>query len=188
MNIEPEFDALYEGIAPGGLRNKDDIMLLILYMLMTVNQNVKKSMIGKVMQEHGIANYFEVMDGVSKLASSGNIEIKEEDGEEILILTEIGEEAVSIVKDDLPKTVREIAVKDLLKEITIEKNANENTVKIEKEKDGYIVSFFIKDEETEFMNLKLYVASRNQAEILKKNFLENPEKIYSEILGAVIIE
>ncbi|MCQ2487517.1 MAG: DUF4364 family protein [Clostridia bacterium] len=185
---EPVFDALYEGVAPGGLRSKSDILLLILYMLKTMKEPISKNMIGEVMQSQGIANYFEVMGAISELIDNGNLIYHEEDGEELLILTEQGEAAVTVVEDDIPKTIRETAVKTTWKFKTLEKNARENEVKIEKVEDGYTITFSLSSGSSSLMELNMYVPDREQAEILKNNYIEDPVKLYSTILAALMVD
>lgn len=184
----PVFDALPAGVAPGGLRNKNEIMLLICYLLNTVGASISKALIGQVMREKGIANYFEVMDAISELCDIGNVESSIVEGEEYLTVTEQGKEAVAIVSESLPKTVRETAVKTTLRYQSLERNARENNVKIEQDGEGYTVSFSVTEENTNFMDLKVYVPDRDQAEILKRHFIEDPVQIYSTVMASLLVE
>ena len=186
---EPVFDALNEGVAPGGLTNRGDIKMLICYMLKAVGQPVSKAMIGEVVQEEEIANYFEAMNAISELLEIGNLSETTEDGEEILSLTERGSNAVDVVQDDIPKTVRESAVKSLVHFLTRERNARENEVEITRLPDGgYNVTFKLMDRESPMMELTMYVADRDQAEILRNNFVDDPAKVYSAVLAALLGE
>ena len=55
-----EFDAFDGGIELGGLRTRDDIKLLICYMIKSLNRPISKQILNEAMQENGLANYFEV--------------------------------------------------------------------------------------------------------------------------------
>ena len=55
-----EFDAFTGGIEPGGLRSKDEIRILICYLLTSVSAPLSREDILSIMQENGFANYFEV--------------------------------------------------------------------------------------------------------------------------------
>ena len=57
-----EYDAFTGGVAPGGLRSKSDIRILICYMLKSVNAPLSGDDIIKVLQEKSLANYFEASD------------------------------------------------------------------------------------------------------------------------------
>ena len=92
------FDAWSEGVEPGGLRNKDEIKMLICYLLKTIDQPISMEQIGNIMQDQGIANYFEAMDAVSDLISNGSISSEFVEEKQILSATEIGKSAVEVVE------------------------------------------------------------------------------------------
>ena len=70
-----EFDALTGGVEPGGLRNKSDIRLLICYLLSSIDAPLSKQDIVQIMQENGLANYFEVMDSLSEMVEKGTVDL-----------------------------------------------------------------------------------------------------------------
>ena len=57
-----EFDAFTGGVADGGLRTKNDIKILICYMLATLDAPFSKNDMIRVLQETALANYFEIND------------------------------------------------------------------------------------------------------------------------------
>lgn len=140
MDNYDEFNALDEGVEPGGLRNKDEIKVLICYLLKTVDSSITREQIGDIMQDQGIANYFEAMDAISDLLSNGSITSDFRDDKEYLSVTDIGRNAALALERDLPRTVREKAVKSAIKFLTLERNERENDVKIEAVDDGYTIS------------------------------------------------
>lgn len=183
-----EFDAMSDGIAPGGLRNKDDIKVLICYLLKSSPCRVSRDTLGDVMQDQGIANYFEAMDAVSELLSNGNIKSDFENDKEFLEITENGKQAVLQIEHTLPKTVREKAVRSLLRFLTLERNERENDVKTEAVDGGYNMSFTMKDNGTVLMELHMFVPDSDEAQRLKENFIEDPARVYSTILAALMID
>ena len=188
QEIINDFDAFNEGIEPGGLRNKNEIKLLICYLLKTIDAPITRERIGDVIQDQSIANYFETMDAVSDLLSNGSIDSDFVGEKEYLKITDIGRSACEVVEKDLPKTVREKAVKSALRFMTLEKNAKENDVRIEPTSDVYNISFSMKDNGTVLMELTMYVADRAQAEQLKNNFIEDPARVYSTILASLMVD
>ena len=58
-----EFDAFDEGIELGGLRNRDEIRLLICYILRAVDAPISKQNLNDSMLQDGLANYFENKSG-----------------------------------------------------------------------------------------------------------------------------
>lgn len=188
MDNYDEFNALDEGVEPGGLRNKDEIKVLICYLLKTVDSSITREQIGDIMQDQGIANYFEAMDAISDLLSNGSITSDFRDDKEYLSVTDIGRNAALALERDLPRTVREKAVKSAIKFLTLERNERENDVKIETVDDGYTISFTMKDRDTVLMELSMFVGDRDQAEKLKDNFIEDPARVYSSILASLMID
>ena len=75
-----EFDALTAGVKPGGLRSKQDIKLLICYLLSSIPQGLSKTDLINVLQDNNLANYFEVASAFDELLKQGNLtEAQEEE-------------------------------------------------------------------------------------------------------------
>ena len=68
-----EFDALTAGVKPGGLRSKQDIKLLICYLLSSIQEGLSKNDLIKVLQGNDLANYFEVASAFDELLKQGNL-------------------------------------------------------------------------------------------------------------------
>ena len=62
-----------EGIAPGGLRQKTEIRLLVCYLLKKFDKKITRSKINEILQENSIANYFEVNQAISELIRDGRV-------------------------------------------------------------------------------------------------------------------
>ena len=67
------YDAFTGGVEPGGLRSKDEIRILLCYLLASVPAPLSRDDILTIMQENGFANYFEVTDSLSELEENGNV-------------------------------------------------------------------------------------------------------------------
>lgn len=53
-----EFEAFTGGVAPGGLRSKSDIRILICYILKSVGAPLSGEDIIRILQEKSLANYY----------------------------------------------------------------------------------------------------------------------------------
>ena len=187
------FDALNAGVKPGGLRNRGEIRMLLCYLLDKIGQPVSGETLARVLQENGLANYFETMDAVNELVKNGNLATVPVDpsaanGEEGVVLTDRGRGAIDILASDLPATVRETAVRTTLRYLTKERNARDNDARIEEVDDGYQVTFTMADRGTTLMELSIYAATRDEAETLKTNFTDDPVRVYSAILAALMAD
>lgn len=185
---EPVFDAFVEGVAPGGLRSKTDIKLLMLYLLEQMDAPVPVRIISDVITDQELANYFEAMDAISELKESGNLEVLSPEGQDALVITDTGREAVTFVEEDLPLSVRTRALESVERFLRLDRHARENAVEITPSGDGYNVSFSLTTGDTRLMELNMYVVSRDQAEVLKNNYLEDPTHLYASILTALMLD
>ena len=183
-----EYDAFDAGIELGGLRNRDDIRLLICYLLKSVDAPMTRQMLNEAMQEDGLANFFEVGQAIEELLKTGNITADIFEGEEVITVTERGRDAAELLQTSLPKTVREKAVNSAIKFVTRAKVERENKIEVKKEDDGgYTITFTLFDRDTELMKLSIYVVDGLQLETVKQNFINDPVKVYSTIITSLTV-
>ncbi len=183
-----EYDAFDGGIELGGLRSRDDIRLLVCYLLKSVDAPMSRMMLNDAMQQDGLANYFEVSQAIDELLKSGNITMNVVDGEEALSVTDRGREAADLLETGLPRTVREKAVNSAIRLTTRAKIERENRIEVKREDDGgYTITFTLFDRDTELMKLSVYVADSLQLEQIKQNFIDDPVKVYSAILTSLTV-
>ena len=97
-----EYDAFDAGIELGGLRNRDDIRLLICYLLKSVESPMTRQMLNDAMQEDGLANYFEVSQAIEELLKTGNIVFDVAGEDEVFSVTQKGKEAAEMLQTSLP--------------------------------------------------------------------------------------
>ena len=183
-----EYDAFDAGIELGGLRSRDDIRLLICYLLKSVDAPMTREMLNDAMQEDGLANFFEVGQAIEELLKTGNITADILDDEEVISVTEKGREAAELLQTSLPKTVREKAVNSAIRLTTKAKIERENKIEVKKEDDGgYTITFTLFDRGTELMKLSIYVVDSLQLEQVKQNFINDPVKVYSSIITSLTV-
>lgn len=183
-----EFDAFDAGIELGGLRNRDDIRLLVCYLLKSIDAPMTRQMLNDAMQEDGLANFFEVGQAIEELLKTGNITADILDDEEVISVTEKGREAAELLQTSLPKTVREKAVNSAIRLTTKAKIERENKIEVKKEEDGgYTITFTLFDRDTEMMKLSIYVVDSLQLETVKQNFINDPVKVYSSIITSLTV-
>ncbi len=183
-----EFDAFDAGIELGGLRSRDDIRLLICYLLKSIDAPMTRQMLNDSMQEDGLANFFEVGQAIEELLKTGNITADILDDEEVLTVTERGREAAELLQTSLPRTVREKAVNSAIRLTTRAKVERDNKIEVKKEDDGgYTITFTLFDRGTELMKLSIYVVDSLQLETVKQNFINDPVKVYSSIITSLTV-
>ncbi len=183
-----DFDAFDAGIEMGGLRNRDDIRLLVCYLLKSVDAPMTRQMLNEAMQEDGLANYFEVGQAIEELLKTGNITADILDEDEVISVTAKGREAAELLQTSLPRTVREKAVNSAIRLTTRAKIERENKIEVKKEENGgYTITFTLFDRDTELMKLSVYVSDSLQLEQVKQNFINDPVKVYSTIITSLSV-
>lgn len=169
-------------VEPGGLRTTAEIKILICYLLKTVNTPLPRRLLDEVMQENGLANYFDAGQALAELLDNGSIQ-KTGDGEECYTVTEQGRNSADTLETTLSFSVREKAVGSAMRLLAKVKHERENRVEVQKVEGGYAVSCSVLDRNLELMTVRLLVADSLQAEMVREQFLKDPLTLYQHLLA-----
>ena len=186
--MDLEYDAFDEGIEPGGLRSRNEIKVLVCYLLKSIEQPISKQLINEILQENSLAKYFEINQADSDLVRAGSLEEAAQEGDTVYRVTDQGRSAAQTLEVNLPRSVREKAVNAAIRLLTRAKREQENRIDIEKLENGYHVTFTIYDSTDELLKLTIFVADSMQVETVRKNFLNDPVKLYSNIIASLTVE
>lgn len=179
------FDAFTGGINPGGLRSQSDIRLLICYLLASVKAPLSKSDIVTILQENGLANYFEAADALSEMLSKGNADVVEGQPD-FCMANDVTREIAGSLDSTLPPAVRDRAVDAALNLLAKAQRESQNKVEIRKSGDGYQVTCHIASGgDADLMTLSLFVPDQYQARAVKRNFHRDPQFVYQILLSLV---
>lgn len=181
-----EFNAFDAGIEPGGLRNSNQIKVLICFLVNNASEPLSKEQICDIMQSEGIANYFEVSESVVKLDEQGCISSEISDGTKYYTITKTGLETLESLESLVPPSVRDKAAKKAESVILESRRRRENDVKIERRNGQIIVTFTVYDGPFELMKLSMPAINSEQAELMKENFYRNPTLLYSSVVSILI--
>ena len=175
-------DAFSAGVEPGGLWHKNDIRILLCYILSSVRGPLSRRDLTRIIQEKGLANYFEVEDGLAGLVEQGNF-LVDQDG--TCHLTEAGREIADSLDTTLPLSVRDKAMEAAVTLLADARSRRENRVEIQETERGWQVDCHISGGDMELLSFTLYVPDRAQAEFVRDRFHRNPEGIYRLLLAAL---
>ena len=176
------FDAFTEGIALGGLRTKNEIRVLLCYLLNNVSAELSKSGLNEIIQSLQLINFFETNSALASLREAGLVNVSEHDGDEYYTLNEAGREYAERLDTDLPINVRETVVRAALAMSAREKLRGSADARTEKLARGYHVILTIRDKDEVMMQTTLYAADALQAESVCERFLSAPEKLYAGVI------
>lgn len=179
-----DFDAFTAGIEPGGLRTKNEIRILICYLLASAGAPLAKDDIIAILQGNGLANYFEVADAVAEMAEKGLLS-REGTDPELFTVSETGQVVAKQLDSVLPPSVRDRAAGAAVSLLAEAKRKRENRVEFVRLENGYNVVCHISGGSTDLMSLSLYVPDLYQARVVEKNFHRSPETVYRMLLALV---
>lgn len=178
------FDTFDAGVAPGGLRSKNEIKILICYLFASVNDKMSQSLVVEAIRSHELANFFEIVVAFEELIHDGNLrESDMVDNEQTYELTVNGKVIASQLETTLAHTVKQKSYDCALRLLSERKTARENFVDIQKTDNGFLVNCRVSGGEVTLLDFTLYAPSFEQAEVLKKNFLSYPQTVYKTMLG-----
>ncbi len=169
----------------GMLRDKNDIKLLILYILRSLDRMISSDDLGEVVLQSGSANYFECTDAVDQLLASGHIEKLPGEEGELLRLTVVGKESIRQLEKRLPYTIREAAQQASLRLLARIKEDSEILCEIREAENGAFVDCGILDMGEPILSLSVFTANRIQAQAVCKRFRENPGEVYRQIIASL---
>lgn len=178
------FDAFSAGIDPGGLRTKNEIRILICYLLDSVGVPLSKDGMIEMMQDNGLANYFEAADAVAEMSEKG-ILLRGGSNPDVFSLGESGKMIAKQLDTALPPSVRDKAVGAAIRLLAEAKRERENRVEFVKVDQGYHVICHISGGDMDLMSITLYVPDLHQANMVKENFHRSPETVYRMLLALV---
>ncbi len=176
------------GVEDGGLRDVAQIKILICYLLQTVGGSLPRHLLDQALQSDGLCSFWNISTALSQLLEKEMIAQQNTHGQVGYTVTKQGKACAGELETAIPLAVRERAVKRAAGLLAKAKAAHENKIEIQKEQGQYVISMTIPDGDRELMTLRLGVADSLQANYIKEKFLENPGKIYQEILKAFDVE
>ena len=180
------FDTFDAGVAPGGLRSKNEIKILICYLFASVNDKMSQSLVVEAIRADELANFFEIVVAFEELIHDGNLRASDiVDNEQTYELTDNGRVIARQLETTLAHTVKQKSYNCALRLLCERKTARENFVDIQKTDNGFLVNCRVSGGDVTLLDFTLYAPSFEQAEVLKRNFMSYPQTVYKTMLGLV---
>ncbi len=170
------------GVVPGGLYSRNDIELLVCYMLMGVGEPMPRQDVLDILAGNGMANLFELGAAIEELLQYGTLLEPQPD---VLALSEKGHTATMTLYDRLPLTLRERSVKAALQLLARRRNERQNTVSVQTDDGACTVTCAVDSTsgQAPLMTLSLRVADTAQAQMIREHFLDDPALLYRSVLA-----
>ena len=167
----------------GFIHDKLDIKLLILYFMSRVAAPVDFATVtGLTLCDDGI-DYFLFAEALSELVGTGHLTLEKE----LYAITDKGRADSTACESSLPFSVKRKCIAQLAKlNGILRRNAQVRAETASRPDGGFTVRMFLDDEGGNLLTLELFCGSQEQADRLAKNFKAEPERIYNEVLTALL--
>lgn len=171
-------EAFTAGVKPGGLTDDTQIRILLCYLVKTTGPLTRDTLQGALLQEQ-LVNYFEFADALADVEKQHLVAIDEESQYSI---TKKGSTVADTLALDLPRTVRESAIRAVMQIQSWRHKAAMNRARVEEEDGEYTVWCAIGDLGSDVFRLQLAMPDKLTAETIKNNFTAHGSEIYSKIM------
>ena len=174
-------NAFTEGVKPGGLTTGTEIRILLCYVLDNIPDPVSRQQLEDVLLGEELANYFVMAESLSLLQEQNLV--TEEDG--FLHITPQGRSVASTLGDDLPRSVREVAVNSIIRAQQFAARAAAYHSEISETDSGRLVHCSIGDDTGPLFQMDLYMPDESTAKAVQKKFIEGGDEVYKLLLAAL---
>lgn len=171
-------EAFTAGVKPGGLTDDTQIRILLCYLVKTVGPLTRDTLQGALLQEQ-LVNYFEFADALADVEKQQLVTVNEE---EQFVITQKGSTVADTLALDLPRTVRESAIRAVMQIQSWRHKAAMNRARVEEEDGEFTVWCAIGDLGSDVFRLQLAMPDRLTAETIKNNFTAHGSEIYSKLM------
>lgn len=160
--------------------------LLLLYLLKKIKLPISNNQITKIILENNFINYFTLQQYITELENATFITIIEQEDKHRLVISRKGLKVLSLFKNRIPKDKIQAIdsylskqLENIKKEITI---LSDYTI----EGNNYIVNLKAVENNSILIDLKLNVASNEQAKAICSKWKENSSQIYHDLIKVLI--
>ncbi|HJD21482.1 MAG TPA: DUF4364 family protein [Candidatus Gemmiger faecigallinarum] len=171
-------EAFTAGVKPGGLTSNTEIRILLCYLIKLAAPLTRDAMQGALLEEQ-LVNYFEFVNALDELQEQQLIESTDQG----FTVTEKGATVADTLSDDLPRSVRESAIRAVIRIQSWVHKAAQNKARVEKDAHGYRVICSIEDMGRVSFQLELSMPDRMTAEMVKNRFIAQGSEVYSHLLN-----
>ena len=171
-------EAFTAGVKPGGLTSETEIRILLCYLVKWAQPLTREAMQGALLEEQ-LVNYFEFIDALNELQEQQLIETTEKG----FVITDKGAVVADNLSFDLPRSVRESAIRAVIRIQSWVHKAAQNKARIEKDGNGYRVICSIEDMGRDSFQVQLSMPDLLTAEMVKNRFIAQGSEVYSHLLN-----
>lgn len=173
-------DAFTAGVRPGGLTSSTEIRLLLCYLVKNAGP-IARQEIENALMEEALVNYFEIGSCLDDITRQQLVTVQDN----VYSITDKGRKVAQELAYDLPRTVRESAIRAVMQIRSWRHRAASNRAVVQ-EKDGqFSVVCSIADMGSDVFRMELAMPDKLTAEMIKNNFIAHGSDIFPKLLNAL---
>lgn len=170
----------------GGLNNVPDVKIMVLYILNYAGTPLSKDNINRIALSDGLVQYFDLCQAIDEALLTGLIDVVRSDTPDILRITEVGKQTLSMFEKALPHSImrkNQTALLNMLADIERERSIKSEIVK---KNSGYEAVCTLVDGEDILLEYRLFVPTQIQAQMIVDQFKNDPTGKYKSILSLLV--
>lgn len=175
-------DIFKAGVRPGSPASRDEIKMLVCYILAKMDTGIRFSELHKALSESSLVNYFDLIQVMEELTSSGHITASN-DGETVYTAAKAGLIIAEEFEHMLPISVREKAMRATTRELRRRKRLEAVTIHTTRVDGGYQMELSLPDQNDVLVSFSLFLSTREECELVRRRFLNDPVYIYQNVIA-----
>ncbi len=166
------------------LRDKTEIKIFILYLLMNADGPVDFVTLHDMVVQDAVVGQFDFMDSFFELAETAAIQKIKKNDKEFFTVTPSGREAAKMLESDLSRSVRERALRSAKRYLQYrERGTTAKSRVIPLENGKFRLECECSDRDGVYMSTSVVLDNKRQAELMKYNFDDKSELVYKGLLS-----
>ena len=174
-------EAFTAGVRPGGLTDDTQIRMLLCYLVKVAGPVKRETMQGALLQEQ-LVNYFEFADALAEVEKQQLVTV-DEDGR--YTITRRGTTVADTLAYDLPRTVRESAIRAVMQIRSWRHRAASKPRRCAGEGRPVQRGLLDCDMGSDVFRMELAMPDKLTAEMIKNNFIAHGSDIFPKLLNAL---
>ncbi len=176
----------YPDLKPARLQDPHLVRIMICVVLHRLNQPIPEAWLYDILVTAGHINFFLYTDALGFLLDNASLTQQNQDGENILELTDKGFACATEMRQYVPKVLRDRVVLTALRFVARKKAMQEMSVTYDAVSDGCMLCVRCNDRCREMFTLRLHTPNRNAAEELADRIMRNPTAFFGKLLDSAL--
>lgn len=170
-----------EGVKPGGLTTGIEIRILLCYLLNNIKGPASRALLEEALLGEELVNYFVLAEAFGQLAAQGLVQ----EDDNALMLTSAGRNVAMTLAQDVPRSVRDTAVRSVIRAQQHAAKQAAHHTKIVQTQNGLKVMCSLGDGAGALFEMALYMPDELTAKEVQDKFIERGDAVYKLVLAAL---